>query len=216
MRRVLLLFGLAALLSACADDSGAPLPTPLMTPTPPSQAVIIYVLSPSQVPGYTRTSDATLNPGAMADQKNDPSLAARLTADGFIHAADAAYAPPPNTSNPTFIDINSEAVLFGDAAGATAYYAEEANRITSLPTGGTLDSLGGLPYQHVDDLVAYASSQPPTASLPVDRAFIALMRTGRVVTEIYAAGTSAAATTATAFLPLVTATQQLLARSPNG
>jgi hypothetical protein len=216
VRRVLLLCGLAALLGACADDSGTTLPTPLMTPTPPAQAVIIYVLSPSQVPGYTRTSDSTLNPGAMADEKNDPSLAARLTAEGFIHGADAAYAPPPNASTPTFIDINSEAVLFGDAAGAMAYFTEETNRINSVPAGGTLDALGGLPRQHVDDMVAYASSQPPTASLPVDRAFIALMRTGRVVTEIYAAGTSAAATTATAFLPLVTAEQQLLARSPNG
>lgn len=216
VRSVLLLFGLAALLSACADDSGAGVPTPLMTPTPPAQAVTIYVLSPSQVPGYTRTSDATLNAGAVADEKNDASLAGRLTAEGFIHAAAAAFAPPPDTTSPTYSDINSEALIFNDVAGATSYYIEEANRINSVPTKGTLDALGGLPRQHVDAMISYASSQPPSTGQEVDRAFIVLMRTGRVVTEIYAVGASAANTNATAFLPLVTAEQQLLARPPNG
>lgn len=216
MRRVLLVFGLAALLTACADDSGAPVPTPLMTPTLPAQAVIIYVLNPAQVPGYTRTSASTLNAGAVADAKNDPGLAGRLGAEGFIHAATAAYAPPPNTSDSAFTDINSDALIFGNAAGATSYYTEEATRINSVPTGGTLGALGGLPRQHIDNLVAYASSQPPQSGDQVDRAFIVLMRTGRVVTEIFARGGSAAGTTANAFLPLVTAEQQLLATSPNG
>jgi hypothetical protein len=214
--RILLLFVLATLLAACADDSGAALPTPLTTPTPPAQAVIIYVLVPSQVPGYTRTSDSTLNAGAVADAKNDPGLAARLTAEGFIHGATAAYAPPPSVATPVFTAINSDALLFANAAGATSYYTEEANRVNTAPAGGTLDFLGGLPQQHVDSMVSYSSSQPATNGAEVDRAFIALMRTGRVVTEIFARGASASATVASAFLPLVTAEQQLLARPPNG
>lgn len=216
MRTLIPLFALAALLSACADDSGAPVPTPLMTPTAPAQSVIIYVLTPSQVPGYTRTTDSTLNSGAVADEKSDPGLAARLDSYGFIHGATSAYAPPPSVADPVFTDINSDALLFGSAAGATSYYNEEANRINTAPSKGTLDFLGGLPSQHVDTMVAYASSQPPQGGEQVDRAFIALMRTGRVVTEIFARGVSAARTVAGAFLPLVTAEQRLLARSPNG
>ncbi len=216
MRRVLLLVGVAAFLSACADDSGAPLPTPLTTPSPPAQAVSIFVLRPSQVPGYIRTSDTTLNAGAVADAKNDAALAGRLRSDGFIHGATAAYAPPPNVAQPAFTDINSDALIFADAAGATTYYIEEANRINTTPSGGTLDALGGLPRQHVDMMVAYSSSQPARGADQVDRAFITLMRTGRVVTEIFARGASPLATTASAFVPLVSAEQQLLARSPNG
>jgi hypothetical protein len=216
VRRILLLVALAAFLTACADDSGAPVPTPLMTPTPPAQAVIIYVLNPSQVPGYTRTTDATMNSGAVADEKNDPSLAARLDSDGFVHGATSAYAPPPNVAGTAFTDINSDALLFSSAAGATAYYNEEANLVDTAPVGGTLDFLGGLPHQHVDSMVSYASSQPPTNGDQVDRAFIALMRRGSVVTELFARGASTTATIASAFLPLVTAEQQLLARPLNG
>ncbi len=216
LRIALLIAGLGTALSACADDSGAGLPTPLMTPTPPAQSVIIYVLSPAQVPGYTRTHNATLNAGAVADEKNDQALSGRLTAEGFVHGATAVFAPPPNTSDATFTVINSDALMFTDAAGATAFYTEEANRINSVPNGGTLDALGGLPRQHVDTLVGYASSQAPQGADRVDRAFIVLMRTGRVVAEIYARGASPDKTNATAFLPLVAAEQQLLARSPNG
>ncbi len=216
MRSAFFLSAVAALLTACADDSGTPLPTPLTTPTPPAQAVTIYVLRPSQVPGYTRTAERTLNAGAVADAKNDASLARRLTGEGFIHAATAAFAPPPNVADPPFTDVNSDALLFADVAGASAYYREEANRIDTAPVGGSLDALGGLPSHHVDAMLAFASSQPPRTGDQVDRAFITLMRTGRVVTEIFARGASPATTTAAAFLPLVTAEQQLLARSPNG
>jgi hypothetical protein len=188
----------------------------LTTPTAPEQAVIIYILNPSQVPGYQRISDLTLNAGAIADQKGDPGLAARLTAEGFIHGARASYAPPPKVATPSFVAISSDALLFGDPTGATSYFSEEANRINSVPRGGTLDALGGLPRQHVDNMVAYASSQPPQGGSSADRAFIVLMRTGRVITEIFARGSSTATTTAQAFLPLVVAEQTLLARPPNG
>src|ERR1035437_5680958 len=162
MRRVtLLLLGLGALLlAACGDDTGTFLPTQLAVPTGPAQSVTIYLLTPSLVPNYKRTSDLTLNAGA--------------------------------------------------------YFKEEAARLNSVPQGGTLDALGGLPGQHVDDVVAYASSAPPIGGAEVDRGFIALMRTGRVVTEVFARGGSAANTNARAFLPLVVAEQTLLAQPPNG
>lgn len=215
MRRLLLLFVLAMAVSACADDSGAPLPTPLTTPTPPALSVIVYVLVPRQVHGLTRTSEGTLNAGAVADEKNDQGLAARLTAEGFIHGAEAAYSAPPAAIDPTFTAVTSDALMFTDATGARAYYSEEANRINSIPSGGTLTAMSGVPRQHVDTMIAYASSQPPPKGDEVDRAFIVLMRTGRLVTEIFARGASSANTTAAAFLPLVTAEQQLLAVSPN-
>lgn len=206
----------ACLLTGCADDAGTQTPSPVTTPSLPAQAVIIYVLTPAMVPGYTRTSDLTLNAAALADQKADSALPARLAADGFVHGARASYAPPPSVATPAFTAINSDALLFTDAKGAQAYYAEEAGRINTAPTGGTLDSLGGLPQNHVDALLAFASSQPPQGGDEVDRAFIVLMRTGRVVTEIFARGASAAATTASAFQPLVTAEEGLLARPPEG
>jgi hypothetical protein len=178
--------------------------------------VIIYVLTPRQVPGYQRTSDLTLNAAVLADQKGDPGLRTRLASDGFIHGARADYAPPPNAAPLAFTAITSDALLFNDAAGASSYFTEEANRVNSIPKGGTLDSLGGLPRSNVDAVVAYASSQPPQGTDQVDRAFIVLMRTGRVITEIFARGASKSATTATAFQPLVVAEQTLLAKSPNG
>lgn len=218
MRRVtLLLLGLGALLlAACGDDTGTFLPTQLAVPTGPAQSVTIYLLTPSLVPNYKRTSDLTLNAGAIADQKGDPGVTARLVSDGFIHGGRAEYAPPPTVGNPTFNDITSDALIFNDAAGAQAYFKEEAARLNSVPQGGTLDALGGLPRQHVDDVVAYASSAPPIGGAEVDRGFIALMRTGRVVTEVFARGGSAANTNARAFLPLVVAEQTLLAQPPNG
>lgn len=216
MRRFLLALAAALLLAACADDAGVPTLTPPPTPSLPAQAVVIFVLKPSQVPGYARTADQTLNAGAVADTKNDPTLAARLIKDGFVHGATDSFAPPPNTISAAFGLITSTALLFNDAAGATLYYDEEAGRIDAAPPGGTVAPLGGLPSAHVDTMLALTSEQAARTDTPVDRAFIALMRTGRVVTELFANGTSAANTTAGAFLPLVTAQQTLLARSPEG
>ena len=218
MRRASVLLALlgALLIVACGEDTGTFLPTQVGAPTGPAQAVTIYLLPRSMVPGYQRTSDLTLNAGAIADQKGDPALSGRLVSDGFIHGARAIYSPPPRVGKTTFNEISSDALIFNDAAGAHSYFAEEAARLNSVPPGGTLDALGGLPHQHVDELVAYASSAPPFAGAEVDRGFIALMRTGRVVTEIFARGGSAASTNARAFLPLVVAEETLLAQPPNG
>jgi hypothetical protein len=217
VRRVLpIVVVLAAILAGCGEDAGGVFATPVPTPSPPQQAVIIYVLIPSQVPGFKRTSEFTVNAKTLADQKGDQGLTYRLGTYGFVHGARANYAPPPATNALAFSAISSEALMFNDAAGATKYFAEEAKRVNQPPPGGTVDPLAGLPRQHIDDMVAYSATQPPQGGDAIDRAFIVLIRTGRVVAEIFARGASPTATTVDAFTPLVSAEQTLLARPPDG
>lgn len=199
------------LLGGCGEDLGAPTPAAPLTPTPSSQAPAVYLLVPRQVPGYKRTTDRGLSAAQVVAEKNDPSLRQRLSADGFISGAQVAYAPPRNGAPAAFTVVIEDALIFGDARGANAYFREERSRIAVRPANGTIDSIRGAPTRNTSALAAFAAEQAPQGSDEVDRAFISLIRSGRVVVELFARGAHASSTTQAAFLPLMSALEDLLA-----
>lgn len=199
------------LLAGCGEDLGAPTPSAVLTPTPRSQAPAVYLLAPRQVPDYHRTTDRGLSAAQVVAEKNDPSLRQRLADDGFISGAQVAYAPPRNGAPTAFTVVTEDALIFGDARGASAYFTEERNRIAVRPPNGTIDSIPGAPTRNASALAAFSAAQPPQGSDEVDRAFISLIRSGRVVVELFARGARASSTTQAAFLPLMNALEDLLA-----
>lgn len=196
----------AALAAACAPDTPP-------SPTPAQLAARVYTLEPRQVPGYDRTTDSAISPQTLADQDNDPGIATRLDAEGFSDGAIQIYSAPTHAS-PPFATLSFQAIIFDDATGASAFFGEEQARIDHAPARGTISPLEGLVGSGVDQIVGYDSTQPsaePTG--PTQRAFIALMRKGRVIVEAYGyAGPNSAVPGD--FIPYVTAEQELIQQPP--
>jgi hypothetical protein len=198
------LLAAAMTLAGCDPGTGP-------SPTPAQLAARVYVLSPQQVPGYTRNTDNTINPQTLADQDRDPALASRLQSWGWRDGALAIYSPPKN--NPAglpFNTLSSQAIIFSDAAGARSFFSEEQRRINVTPPHGTIAPLAGASSSGVDDIVAFDSTQP--SSNPGEgnqRAFIALIRKGQVVIELYGFA-GANAVSPNQFLTDVTIEQELI------
>ena len=202
------LLALGVLLCACD-----PAPTP--SPTPAQLAARVYTLSPQQAPGYTRGTDNTITPQTLADQDNDPALAARLTALGWRDGAIEVFAPPQNsTAHLPFVTLSSQAIIFDTAAGASSFFSDEQKRIHTAPARGSITDLAGVSPSGIDALVAYDSTQPSAnPGEGAQRAFIALLRKGQVVVELYGFA-GANPVTPRDFTVLITAEEELLQTPP--
>jgi len=205
---------LAWLLVGCAgNDSSAP-PTSTSAFIPPGGRLASnYLLRPDQLPGYQRAPGSTLSAEALATDYGDSGLVQRLSGEGYQTGARVRFSSSQAAS--PFQQVISEALMFGDAAGATRFFPEEKVRRSQPPTGGTTSPLGGEPRQGVDDLVVVQASVPAQAAgAQPQQAFLALARRGRVVAEVLASGDAGSATI-DRFTPLLVDVEGLLATSPD-
>jgi hypothetical protein len=176
----------------------------------PTQAARLFTLAPNDLPAYTRNIDAVLTPAVIADQLQLPNLQQVLVNDGMVSGSESEYAPQSGQTL-TFDTIDSRALTFNGAPGATSYFATEQKRIDVAPSAGTIAALA-VTTSRADASYAYTSSLP--AGTSSDLAYIFLARKGRVVVELFAhpnAGTPAVS----AFQSLVTMQDALLATSPD-
>jgi hypothetical protein len=208
LRWILTASVLAASLCGC-DPDVAP------TPTPAQVAARVYVLSPQQMRGYQRGTDNTINPQTLADQDKDPSLAARLVDEGWRDGVLDAYGPPKgNPAGLPFDTVTAQAIIFSSATGAATFFRDERKRIDVPPAKGTIADMAGVPAGSVDEVVAYDAFQPSANPGEArQRAFIALLRKGQVVVEVYAFA-GANPVTPSEFVALVTAEQELMQTPP--
>jgi hypothetical protein len=203
------------LLVACSDDHPAS-PFPVTPgPTPVQLAPQTMVLKPSQLPGYVRTGDSTVDAGALADQEGDQSLLGTLMRQGLQIGARATFADPNRGGEPTpFATVISQVLFFKDAQGAASFFSDERKRRGKAPDGGTLSTLADLPTGGADDVVGMAVSLPAQASCdPPARALFALIRRGAIVAELLGGGNAQTATT-DRFVALVTVQEQQLSARP--
>jgi hypothetical protein len=207
---------LAWLLAGCAgNDSSAP-PTSTSAFGPATGRLASnYLLRPDQLPGYQRAPGSTVSAEALAADYGDSGLVQRLIGEGYQTGARVRFSSPRPPAATPFQQVTSEALMFGDAAGATRFFPEEKVRRGQPPTGGTASTLSGLPSQGVDDLVVVQASVPAQAAGgQPQQAFLALVRRGRVVAELLAEGDAASATLAR-FTPLLVDVEGRLATSPD-
>lgn len=207
---------LGALLVACGDaNPPSPIPSDAPSPTPLTLAPQTMVLRPDQMKGYARTQDSTVDPGTLADQEGDQSLAAKLKAQGLQLGARVSFADPSQGGPPTpFATVISQALIFKDVAGATAFVGDETKRRAVPPQGGTLSPLDGLPLGGADSIVGMAANTPAQSTdQPPSRAVFAIIRRGRFVAELLGGGPTSTATDAN-FTSLVALQEQQLTSAP--
>lgn len=220
MRRVLstvVLFACVLLVSACSGDN-PPSPLPI-TPAPSGSTQLsaqIYVLRPDQLRDYNRAANATVSATTIAIQEGDATLQQKVEAQGLLSGVRATFQPPQTPTVPTaFNQIISEGLIFRDVAGAGQFFSDELARRSMTAQGQTLAPLTGLPQTGVDDLRALqVTLAPQTTSGAPPKAYLALMRKGRVVSELLGGGTAGSATV-DAFSALLTLMEQALASPPN-
>jgi hypothetical protein len=200
------LISLSALTISGCDSST----TSLSLPNIPTLAARLYTLQPSGLPAYTRDVDTPLTPAVIADQLQQPNLQQVLINDGMVSGDEAEYAPQSGQA-PPFDTINSQALVFNDASGATSYFAGEQKRIDVAPNGGTIAPLQ-VSTKVADASAAYFSTVP--AGTSTDRAYIFLARKGRVLVELFGHPKAGAAADS-GFQDLVTMQDKLLATSPD-
>jgi hypothetical protein len=201
---------LGGLLAACGD-ANPPSPYPqTANPTPPQLAPQSMVLRQSQLAGYQRTDDSTVDAGTLADQEGDQSITATVKREGLQVGARVTYADPNQGGAPTpFATVISQVLIFDDARGASSFFADEQKRRSKPPDGGTLASLA-LPQGSADAIVGLAATVPAqTAGDPASRALFALIRHGRYIAEVLGGGPETTATD-DRFDILVTAQEQQL------
>jgi hypothetical protein len=203
--------GLGTLLAACDGAPPSPYSPSTATPTAPSVAPQTMVLRPDQMRAYTRTDDATVDAGTLADQESDQSLIQALQKQGLQVGARATFSDPNQGGTPTpFVTVISQVLFFNDAAGATAFAADEGKRREVAPQGGTLTVLSGLPLGGADSIVGLSADTPAQSSdQPASRALFAIVRRGRVVAELLGGGPSDTATVAS-FTPILSLQEQQL------
>lgn len=204
---------LVLLLGACSDDT-PPQVVPI-TPAPAGSTQLspqIYVLRPDQLRVYTRTENIVLDSGALAARENDLSLQKTFDAQGMVGGFRSTFQPPQNATRP-FTQIISEAIVFRTDIGASQFFADEVTRRNVADTGQTLAQLTGLPVNGVDVVKGFVLTLAPMDTGPPPKAYFALSRRGRVITELLGGGDAATATI-DAFTPLVTLQEQLMAASP--
>jgi hypothetical protein len=208
---------LGATLAACGDSPPSPFPSSTPVPTAHTLAPQTMVLRPDQMKGYIRTQDSTVDPNTLADQEGDVSLAATLKNQGLQIGARVSFADPSQGGAPTpFATVISQALVFKDAAGATAFVADESKRRAQPPTGGTLSPMNGLPLGGADSIVGMAADTPAQSTgQPPSRAVFAIIRRGRIVAELLGGGPTSTATDAN-FTALVALQEQQLSSVPAG
>jgi hypothetical protein len=203
--------GSALLLAACNDAPPSPYPPSTPTPTPLTLAPQTMVLRPDQMKGYVRTQDSTVDAGTLADQESDQSLVAKLQQQGLENGTRVSFSDPSQGGPATpFATVISQVLFFHDAAGATAFIADETKRRSVPPDGGTLHPLDGLPLGGADSIVGLAADTPAQSTgEPPSRAVFAIIRSGRIVAELLGGGPSSTATDA-AFTAVVQLQEQQL------
>ncbi|HEV7678052.1 MAG TPA: hypothetical protein VGQ42_05755 [Candidatus Dormibacteraeota bacterium] len=185
---------MSAGLVACGGDN-PPNPYPA-TPTPASLAPQSMVLRPTQMTGYKRTEDVTVDPNTLADQANDQSLVGTLTKQGLQQGVRVTFSDPNAGAAPTpFVTVISEVLVFKDNGGATAFFGDEKGRRAQASQGGTVGPLDGLPTAGADAVAGLVATLPPqSADQAPSHALFALVRRGRVVAELLGSGTTSTAT----------------------
>jgi hypothetical protein len=204
-----------SLLAACSSDN-PPNPYPSgATPTAMQLAPQSMVLRPNQMAGYKRTEDSSVDAGILADQAGDPSLVATIKGQGLQQGARVSFSDPNAGAAPTpFATVISQALIFRDVAGATAFFHDETARRSQPPQGGTLTPLDNLPLGGADQIVGLTATLPAQSTgQPPGRALFALIRRGPVVAELLGGGAAATATDA-GFTALVGLQEQQLAAQP--
>jgi hypothetical protein len=206
--------GFGVLLAAC-DSPPSPYPPRTAVPTPPVLAPQTMVLRPDQMKAYLRTQDSTVDPGTLADQEGDQSLVTKLKDQGLKVGARVSFSDP-NRGGPAtpFATVISQVLLFHDAAGATAFVADETRRRAVPPAGGSLTPIDGLPLGGADSIAGMAANTPAQSTgEPPSRAVFALIRRGSVVAELLGGGPTSTATDANFIALVQVQEQQLSAKS---
>jgi hypothetical protein len=205
-RRLLLTGATAVAVIAGCGGSGAT-STPAPTPTPAT----VLLISPAQLAAYTRTHQDPVTAEQLAGDAGDPAKADIIRSQGLLDGARATYQPRPDADH-AFEQVISEALVFRDAGGATAFYADEQQRRARSPEGGgTVTPITGLTPAGVDQLTGFdARVAPQVAGGPSLEAFLFLMRRGAVVGELLGSGPSTTATMA-AITPLLVAQEAAVA-----
>lgn len=193
-RTLVVTLALGAALTACGGDN-PPNPYP-GTPTPASLAPQSMVLRPTQMTGYKRTEDITVDANILADQASDQSLVGTLTKQGLQQGVRVTFSDPNAGAAPTpFVTVICEVLVFKDAGGATAFFGDEKGRRAQASQGGTVAPLDGLPTAGADAVAGLVATLPPqSADQAPSHALFALVRRGRVVAELLGSGTTATAT----------------------
>lgn len=198
-------------LAACDSSPPSPYPPATPTPTPLSVAPQTMLLRPDQMRAYSRTDDSSVDAGTLADQESDQSLIPALQKQGLQVGARATFSDPNQGGTPTpFVTVISQVLFFNDAAGATAFVADETKRREVAPQGGSLTVLDTLPLGGADSIVGMSADSPAQSSgQPASRALFAIVRRGRVVAELLGGGPSDTATVAN-FDPILALQEQQL------
>ena len=206
---------LVALSVAGCDDAAAPRPPVPLTPNPsPVQyQPSVFLLRSDQMAGYHRSGSEALSPAAVASEAGDPSLAPTLTAQGYVQGARWTYQPASPGSGLPFLQVVSQAALFAASDGAARNETLERMRNDQPPSnGGTISTVTDIATPPgVDTLAVYRAS----STLNGDNAtsWLAVMRHGRVVAELFAGGTPTGATQA-AFTQLLAQQAARVADAP--
>lgn len=186
---------LGGLLLGGCDEGNPPSPLPVTPDTSPHDpSPSTYLLRSDQLPGYRRSASETLSAATLAAAAGDPGLARTLEGFGFRIGARFTYQPPAPTAALAFQQVVSLAELFATADGASRGDSEARRRERQAPSGGgAVDDVAGLPSGGVDDLVVYRSTSS-TAGTGTQQSFLAILRKGRVVVELFAGGDPGTAT----------------------
>jgi hypothetical protein len=196
-RRALAAAGLAALvaLAACDDTGGNALAIPA-TPAPTASAPLpeAFLLRNDQMPGYGRNNSRVLTPDILASEANDPALGRTLSDQGFLEGAEWTFSPPlPGAPGQPFSQVVTRASIFKDAVGAGRNVETEKQQSDRTPSnGGSIMPVTDLPAAGVDSLTVYVAETSSGSSS--GQVFLAIMRHGRVVAELFAGGDPATAT----------------------
>ncbi|GAC1341449.1 MAG: hypothetical protein NVSMB29_11900 [Candidatus Dormibacteria bacterium] len=194
---VLLAGAALVILAACdsGDIPGAPASSAAVSPAG-HRAPNAYLLRVDQLVGYKRGGAQNVDPGTLADQENLPSLKEELRRQGFDSGARERFVDP-GRDGPTqpFATIYSQALFFHDQAGAGAFFAAEGRRRDVPPAAGTLTPLTALPSTGAEQFLALEVDAPASAGTGgPQRAFLALMRRGSLVIDLFSQGDPATAT----------------------
>ena len=198
MGRALLLTGVLLALAGCGTSSST------------AVTATSLLLQPGQLPDYTRTHQDPVTVEELAGDAGDPGAVDRISGQGLTDASRATYQPRA-AGTPAFEQVISEALVFHDTAGATAFYNDEQQRRARNPEGGgSVTMVSGLTAHGIDALAGFdAHISPQSAGGSPLEAFLFLMRKGPVVAELLTSGPQGTATMTSAG-PLLAEQEALL------
>lgn len=194
---------------AACEDAAPAASTAAPNPTASSPLPSLFLLRADQMRGYTRSNSRALSPDIVASEANNPALVKTLGDQGYLEGATWTFsAPSPNTAGLPFGQVVSEAAIFNDAAGAGRNAdMEKAARNQQPSNGGSISPVADLPATGVDSLTVYVSESTDGSSSA--QSYLAIMRRGRVVAELFAGGDPTTATEKNFSVLLVLAEGQL-------